>query len=162
MQDLFADLRPNMTRYSSVEELDAALAILEEHERKNTTEKNTTEKHLDPEKVPSENLGRISGNGQMLADGFKTNGKAREEVTEDTDTDSGSDRIDPAGHYDEEELDEENHDEIRDSEDEYSDGGGNASAEDDEVRVRQKVMKVDPLEEADFDREFRALMQVIT
>lgn len=151
-----------MTRYSSVEELDAALAVLEEHERKNLTEKNSTEKHLDSEKVPSGNLGRISVNGQMLADGVKANGEAHEEVTEDTDTDSGSDRNGPAGHYDEEELDEENHDETRDSEDDYSDGGGNASDEDDEVRVRQKITKVDPLEEADFDREFRALMQVIT
>lgn len=159
LQDLFADLRPNMTRYSSVEELDAALAVLEEHERKSSTEKNSTEKHLDSEKVPTGNLGHISVNGQMLADGVKANGEAHEEVTEDTDTDSGSDRNGPAGHYDEEELDEENHDETRDSEDDYSDGGGNASDEDDEVRVRQKITKVDPLEEADFDREFRALMQ---
>ncbi|KAL8094963.1 hypothetical protein AgCh_036464 [Apium graveolens] len=159
LQDLFADLRPNMTRYSSVEELDAALAVLEEHERKNSTEKNSTEKHLRSEKVPSGNLGHISVNGQMQTDGVKANGEAHEEVAEDTDTDSGSDRNSPAGHYDEEEMDEENHDETRDSEDDYSEGGGNASDEDDEVRVRQKITKVDPLEEADFDREFRALMQ---
>ncbi|KAL8093038.1 hypothetical protein AgCh_035065 [Apium graveolens] len=55
----------------------------------------------------------------LHADGVKENGEAHEEVAEDTDTDSGSDRNGPDGHYDEEELDEENHDETRDSEDEY-------------------------------------------
>lgn len=159
LQDLFADLRPNMTRYSSIEEVNAALVVLEEHERTVSTDKTNIEKHPDREKHPIRTTsGRISVNGQKLANGVEANGEAHEEVAEDTDTDSGSGTIDPDVQDYEEELDEENHDDTRDSEDDYSDGGDHASDED-EVRVRQKVTKVDPLEEADFDREFRALMQ---
>lgn len=150
-----------MTRYSSIEEVNAALVVLEEHERTVSTDKTNTEKHPDREKHPIRTTsGRISVNGQKLVNGVEANGEAHEEVAEDTDTDSGSGTIDPDVQDYEEELDEENHDDTRDSEDDYSDGGDHASDEDDEVRVRQKVTKVDPLEEADFDREFRALMQV--
>lgn len=150
-----------MTRYSSIEEVNAALVALEEHELTALTEKTNNEKHLDSEKDPSRtSSGRISTNGQKLANGVEANGEAHEEVGEDTDTDSGSGTIDPDIQDYEEELDEENHDDTRDTEDDYSDGGDHASDEDDEVRVRQKVTKVDPLEEAEFDKEFRALMQV--
>lgn len=149
-----------MTRYSSVEEVNAALVVLEEHERTASTDKTSAEKHLDTDKDPSRTTGRISANGQKLANGIETNGEAHEEVAEDTDSDSGSSTVDPDIQDYEDDLNEENHDDIRDSEDDYSDGGDHGSDEDDEVHVRQKVTKVDPLEEAEFDREFRALMQV--
>ncbi|KAM7492124.1 hypothetical protein LguiA_035045 [Lonicera macranthoides] len=160
LQDLFADLRPNMTRYSSIEEVNAALVELEEHERSVSSDRANSEKHSDSEKNPSRtSSGRIPVYGQNLGNGVEENGEVHEEVTGATDSDSGSGTIDMEGHDDEEELDEANHDDGCDSEDDYDDGGGPATDEDDEVRVRQKVSQVDPQEEADFDREFRALMQ---
>lgn len=160
LQDLFTDLRPNMTRYSSIEEVNAALTELEEHELTVSTDKANNEKHSGKEKPPSRNAsGSISVNGRNLANGVEENGAVREEVVGDTDSYSGSSTMDPDGRDDDEELDEENHDDACDSEDDYDDRDGHASDEEDEVHVRQKVMTVDPQEEADFDREFRALMQ---
>ncbi|KAI3799777.1 hypothetical protein L1987_35080 [Smallanthus sonchifolius] len=104
-----------MTRYLTIEEVDAALAQLEEHERTVLTEKVSGEKHMEQEKPTSMSV--ASGNslvsGQVIANGVEENGGTHEE----------------------------------------------ASDEDDEINVRQKVMLVDPEEEAEFDREFRALMQ---
>ncbi|XP_059628243.1 regulator of nonsense transcripts UPF2 [Cornus florida] len=161
LQDLFADLRPNMARYSSIEEVNMALIELEEHERTVSTDKANSEKHSDTEKPPSRSTsGSISINGQNLANGIEENGGVHEVIVDrDSDSDSGSGTIDPDGHDDEEELDEDNRDDGSDSEDDYDDGGGPASDDDDEVHVRQKVTQVDPQEEADFDRELRALMQ---
>ncbi|KAF5959498.1 hypothetical protein HYC85_000707 [Camellia sinensis] len=53
LQDLFVDLRPKMTRYSSIEEVNAVLIELEEHERTVLTDKANSEKHSDTEKPPS-------------------------------------------------------------------------------------------------------------
>lgn len=160
MQDLFADLRPSMTRYLTIEEVNAALIELEEHERTLTTDKTNSEKHSDTEKPSSRtNSNTSSVNGQSPANGVEENGGMHEDVMGESDSDSGSGTIDPEGHDEEEELDEENHDDICDSEDDEDDGGGPASDEDDEVHVRQKVTEVDPQEEADFDRELRALLQ---
>ncbi|KAK9283344.1 hypothetical protein L1049_011586 [Liquidambar formosana] len=161
LQDLFADLRPNMTRYSSIEEVDVALVELEELERTISTDKANSEKHSDTEKPSSRtSSSTVSVNGQSLANGIEENGRVHEEVIGDSDdSDSGSGTIDPEGH-DEEELDEENHDDGCDSDDDDDDdGAGPASDEDDEVHVRQKVAEVDPQELADFDRELKALMQ---
>ncbi|XP_057981862.1 regulator of nonsense transcripts UPF2 isoform X1 [Malania oleifera] len=157
LQDLFAELRPNMTRYSSIEEVNAALIELEEHERTVPTDKATSEKHSDTEKSSRNASRSISGNGQSLANGTEENG-VHEEVR-DSDSDSGSGSVDPEGHDEEEELDELNHDDGCDSDDDDDDVVGAASDEEDEVHVRQKVQEVDPQEEADFDKELRALMQ---
>ncbi|KAJ0465690.1 putative nonsense-mediated mRNA decay protein Nmd2/UPF2 [Helianthus annuus] len=157
LQDLFADLRPNMTRYSTIEEVDAALAQLEEHERTVLTEKVSGEKHVLQEK-PSINpaaSGNSSVNGQVIANGTEENGGTHEEGNGGYDSASQGSTMDPDGNDDEEELD----DDACDSDDDYVDQDGQASDEDDEIHVRQKVMRVDPEEEADFDREFRALMQ---
>lgn len=160
LQDLFADLRPNMTRYLSIEEVSAALIELEEHERTFTTDKANSEKYSDTEKPSSRTTSNTSSaNGQSPANGVEENGGAHEDVIGESDSDSGSGTIDPEGHDEEEELDEENHDDGCDSEDDEDDGGGPASDEDDEVHVRQKVAEVDPQEEADFDRELKALLQ---
>lgn len=160
IQDLFADLRPNMTRYSSIEEVNAALIELEERERAVSTEKNN-EKQADSEsRQPTSQEFTLRTNGQGPANGIEENG-GHEEL--DSESDSGSGSIDLEGHEDDEEMYEdksENHDDGCDSDDDEDDGGGrSASDEDEDVQVRQKVVEVDPLEEADFDRELRALMQ---
>ncbi|CAK9142961.1 unnamed protein product [Ilex paraguariensis] len=160
LQDLFADLRPKMIRYSSIEEVNSALFELEDHERSFSSDKANSEKQSDMEKhLSSTTSGRIPVNGQSFTNGIEENGEVHEDVIGDTESDSGSDTIDPDGHDDDEESDEENHDDGCDSEDGYDDGSGPASDEDDEVHVRQKVTLVDPQEEAEFDRELRALMQ---
>ncbi|XP_051119290.1 regulator of nonsense transcripts UPF2 isoform X2 [Andrographis paniculata] len=156
LQDLFVELRPNMTRYSSFEEVSAALIELEELERRVTTEKIHNEKYSDSEKPPARtSSGAAMANGKNLANGIDENGAVHEEVGE-TDSDSGSGTFEHSEHEDEE-TDGENQDE-GESEDDYDDRVDQGSDED-EVHVRQKVAEVDPVEEADFDREFRALMQ---
>lgn len=150
LQDLFADLRPNMTRYSTLEEVDAALVQLEEHERTVLTDKVSGEKPEKRTSMPAS--GSSSVNGQVLANGIDENGGTHEG---DSDSASQGSTMDPDGNDDEEELD----DDACDSDDDYAERDGPASDEDDEIHVRQKVMLVDPEEEADFDREFRALMQ---
>ncbi|CAK9155117.1 unnamed protein product [Ilex paraguariensis] len=160
LQDLFADLRPNMTRYSSIEEVNAALIELEEHGHRVSSDKGNSEKHLDMEKpLCKSTSGSISLNGQSLTNGIDENGEVHEEILGDTESDSGSGTLDPDWHDEDEESDEENHDDGCDSEDDYDDALHPASEEDGEVHVRQKVTQVDPQEEAEVDREFRALMQ---
>lgn len=159
-QDLFAELRPNMSRYTSIEEVNAALLELEEHEHSILTDKTSGEKHSDNEKALNRSSGKpILANGQSVVNGNEENGGAQDDLR-DSDSDSGSGTLDPEG-QDEEELDEQNHDEEHDSdEDDDDDGGGPASDEDDEVHVRQKVTEVNPQEEANFDQELRAVLQV--
>jgi regulator of nonsense transcripts 2 len=149
LQDLFADLRPNMTRYSSIEEVNTALVDLEEHEKTVSSDKpNHNEKqHSDTEKHSS----RSTVKRKDLVNGTDENGGVHKDVTADTDSDSVSGSMNTD---EEEEMDD-----VIDSDDDYEDGGGPGSDEDDEVHVRQKVSAVDPLEEAEFDREYRALMQ---
>ncbi|KAJ4845899.1 Regulator of nonsense transcripts upf2 [Turnera subulata] len=158
LQDLFAELRPNMTRYSSIEEVNAALVEHEENERTVSTDKANSEKHSDSEKPSRKAASAKSANGQRNVNGNEENGGLHEEIG-DSDTDSGSGTIDQEGR-DEEDLDEENHGDDCDSEDDDDDdGGGAASDEDDEVHVRQKVAEVDPQEAANFEQELRAVMQ---
>ncbi|XP_011046308.1 PREDICTED: regulator of nonsense transcripts UPF2-like [Populus euphratica] len=157
LQDLFAELRPNMIRYSSIEEVNAALIELEENERTVSTDKLNSEKHSDTDKPLCRTASNtISANGQSILNGNEENG-SHEDIG-GSDTDSGSGTIDQDGH-DEEELDEENHDGGVDTEDEDDDGDGPASEEEDEVHVRQRVAEVDPLEAASFEQELRAVMQ---
>jgi regulator of nonsense transcripts 2 len=160
LQDLFAELRPNMTRYSSIEEVNAALIELEEHEHAVSTDKANNEKHSDSENPPIRTTSNsISANGQSIVNGAEENGLVHDDIG-DSDSDSGSGSTEPGGH-DDEDLDEENHDGGCDSEDEDDDdGGGPASDDDDEVHVRQTVAEVDPQEEASFELELRAVMQV--
>ncbi|KZV46480.1 hypothetical protein F511_10585 [Dorcoceras hygrometricum] len=156
LQDMFADLRPKMTRYSSLEEVNNALIELDEHERRVSSEKAQNEKYSDSEKSHSRtNSGVLSTNGQNLVNGAEKNDDSYQENVGETDSDSGSDTVE----HDDEESDGENQDEGCESEDGYGEGGDLASDEDDEVHVRQKVAVVDPVEVADFDRELRALMQ---
>ncbi|KAL3617609.1 Regulator of nonsense transcripts upf2 [Castilleja foliolosa] len=149
LQDLFVELRPNMIRYSSFDEVNAALKEFEELERRVSTEKAHNEKHSDSGKPLSRtNSSTPSINGRTLANGTEENLELHEGVGE-SESDSGSGTTGRDG----EETDG------CESEDDYNDRRGPASDEDDEVRVRQKVAEVDPEEVADFDRELRALMQ---
>jgi len=150
-----------MVRYTSIEEVNTALVELEEHDRIVSADKASGEKHSDNEKPSSRTISTITvvGNGQSIDNGTEENG-VQDDVN-DSETDSGSDIIDVEGH-DDEELDEENHDdgcETEDDDDDDDDGPGPASDEEDEVHVRQKVTEVDPLEEADFDQELKAVVQ---
>lgn len=154
------DLRPNMVRHNSIEEVNAALVELEEHDRIVFADKASSEKHSDTEKSLSRTTSTttVVGNGQSIDNGMEENGVQDDN---DSETDSGSDTIDVEGH-DDEELDEENHDdgcETEDDDDDDDDGPGPASDEEDEVHVRQKVTEVDPLEEANFDQELKAVVQ---
>ncbi|KAL6011590.1 Regulator of nonsense transcripts upf2 [Asimina triloba] len=160
IQDLFAELRPNMTRYSTIEEVNTALIELEEHEQTASTEKINNEKSMDSEshKHQGQVLAIHEANGQGSANGIEENGEGHEDIDSESESDSGS--IDLEGHEDDDEYEDksENHDDGCDSEDDDA-GGPIASDDDDDVQVRQKVVQVDPEEEAEFDRELRALMQ---
>ncbi|TYG65814.1 hypothetical protein ES288_D06G217100v1 [Gossypium darwinii] len=157
LQDLFAELRPNMTRYSSMEEVNAALVELEEHEHSASTDKTVNEKHSDTEKPSSRTTSHsISTDQPSILNGSEENGGVHEEIG-DSYSESGSETIEPEGHN-EDDLDEENHDDGCDTDEEDEDDGP-ASDEDDEVHVRQKVAEPDPLEVASFDQELRAVVQ---
>lgn len=143
LQDLFADLRPNMKRYMSIEEVDAALVELEE---------TSNDKHMDAEKSSSR-----TSSVNVSANGTSENGKLNE-VTRDSDNDNDSESdSNHEEHDDEEYLDEENHDDMGDSEDDYIDGAH--ASDEEQFQVRQKMTRVDPQEEAEFDKELKALLQ---
>ncbi|XP_028804412.1 regulator of nonsense transcripts UPF2 isoform X2 [Neltuma alba] len=159
LQDLFADLRPNMTRYTSIEEVNAALVELEEHDRISSSDKASSEKHSDTEKPSSRSTPHTTArNGQSIDNGTEDNGV--QDDLNDSESDSGSDVLDVEGH-DDEELDEENHEDGCESEDEDEDDDGAvpASDEEDEIHVRQAVADLDPREEASFDQELKAVVQ---
>ncbi|CAN4106404.1 unnamed protein product [Withania somnifera] len=157
LQDLFAELRPNMTRYTSIEEVNAALVDLEEHECIVTSERANNEKHSATEKTPSRTTSGLSVNGQSLANGIEEIG-LHEEIME-TGSDSESGTIEHVGQDDDEETDDWKRDDRYDTEDESDEVDGPGSDEEDKVHVRSKVAEVDPLEEAEFERELQALMQ---
>ncbi|MCI31523.1 regulator of nonsense transcripts UPF2-like, partial [Trifolium medium] len=146
-----------MVRYTSVDEVTAALVEIEEHDRIVSADKASSEKHSHTDKPLSRtNSTTMVGNGQNNDNGAEENG-VQDNVNEG-EHDSGSDVIDVEGH-DDDELDEENHDDGCETEDDDEDEDGPASDDEDEVHVRQKVAEVDPLEEADFDQELKAVVQ---
>ncbi|PUZ76674.1 hypothetical protein GQ55_1G309400 [Panicum hallii var. hallii] len=157
IQDLFADLRPNMSRYSSIEELNAALVELEENERSAPVEKAENERHSDNESQKRQPRdGAPSVNGQSATNGVEENGKDHEVA--DSESYSGSGSID--GREDEDILSEDKSNDGSDNEgDDEDDGIPVGSDEDENVEVRQKVMQVDLKEQEDFDRELKALLQ---
>lgn len=154
-----------MTRYSSMEEVNAALVELEEHDYTASTDKISGDKHSDSEsqKPSSQTTSRsiaVIANGKSVANGeVEENGRGHDEaVDSESYSDTGS--IDAEGHEDEEELlSDDKSDDGSDGDDEDDSGLAAGSDEDDNVQVRQKVVEVDPREEEDFDREYRALLQ---
>ncbi|KAK1293378.1 Regulator of nonsense transcripts UPF2 [Acorus calamus] len=157
IQDLFAELRPNMTRYSSIDDVNVALVELDEHEHTISTEKTSNDKHSDnePQKDSGQISSTISTNGRTSANGVSDNGRAHEDAdSERSYSDSGS--IFQEGQDDEEEASE-NHE--SDTDDDENEGGMIGSDDDESVSFKQKKQEVDPKEVEDFDRELRALMQ---
>ena len=154
IQDLFAELRPNMTRYSSIDELNSALAELEEHERAASVEKPESERHSDNESQKRQ----PHDDGRGSANGAEGNGK---DHGEGADSESYSDSGSIGGHEDEEDLlsEEKSNDASENEGDDEDDGMPVGSDEDEGVEVRQKVVQVDPKEQEDFDRELKALLQ---
>ncbi|GJM85594.1 hypothetical protein PR202_ga02060 [Eleusine coracana subsp. coracana] len=157
IQDLFAELRPNMSRYSSIEELNAAIVELEEKERAAPVEKAESERHSDSESHKRQPRGAaLSVNGQTPANGVEENGKDHEAAGSESYSDSGS--VD--GREDEEDLSEEKSNDGSDNEgDDEDDDIPVGSDEDEGVEIRQKVVQIDPKEQEDFDRELKALLQ---
>ncbi|TKW40460.1 hypothetical protein SEVIR_1G247700v4 [Setaria viridis] len=158
IQDLFAEIRPNMARYSSIEELNAALVELEENERSAPVEKAENERHSDNESQKRQPRDAApSVNGQSTTNGVEENGKDHEVA--DSESYSGSGSID--GREDEEDiLSEDKSNDGSDNEgDDEDDGIPVGSDEDENVGVRQKVVQVDLKEQEDFDRELKALLQ---
>jgi regulator of nonsense transcripts 2 len=127
---MFAELRMKMIRYTSVDDITTALVELEEKERL----------------------------AKSAADGVEENGTDDAKMVMG-DSDSYSDR---SSIKEADELLSEGNDEGSESingDDEDEDAGPSRS-EEDEVAVRKKKTEVDPAEMEDFDREFKAMMQV--
>ncbi|KAL1191567.1 Regulator of nonsense transcripts UPF2 [Cardamine amara subsp. amara] len=156
LQDLFANLRPNITRYATVDEVNAAILQLEEREHAASGDKISIERNSDRKPPSRSSSGVLSSNGKSAAKDIGVNGEAHRE---ESDSDSGSGSVVRDGQN--EELDDGNHDRGSESDngDDYDDGDGPGSDDDNKFRVRQKVVTVDPEEQADFDQELKALLQ---
>ncbi|KAL4187983.1 hypothetical protein AMTRI_Chr09g41880 [Amborella trichopoda] len=157
IQDLFADLRPNMLRYSSMEEVSAALAESEDQEPSSSDKPGNTERLSDTEShranKPPHPTNR-NGQATVANGGLEENGRAADSETE---SDSGSATGGPDAYEEDSGRGEHGGSDEEDNEDD--EGGVHMGLEEEEeVRVRSKT-KVDPVEEADFERELRALVQ---
>lgn len=151
-----------MARYSSVEEVSAALVELEEHDRAAASERPGGERHSDGESQKASRGGgataaAAAANGRSPANGAGEDGRAQEEDSESY-SDSGS--ADQEGQEDEEDAYEDKTEDgsVSDADDE-GEAGAAGSDEDEDVQIRQKAAEIDPREAAEFDRELRALMQ---
>lgn len=179
LQDLFADLRPKMVRYATYDEANQALLELEEVDRNlaasekerssrpsNTTTQADGEVHANN---PGSEYGKDAQNSGATPLGTRAAGVhgtgLADDVDSESETESGSMEAD--GQEEEEELEEDkypDHDDEGDDEleaEELEGGADTAGSEEEEkVKVMQKKMpESDPAEEAEFDREYRALMQ---
>ncbi|KAJ7557891.1 hypothetical protein O6H91_04G014000 [Diphasiastrum complanatum] len=166
LQDLFADLRPKMVRYSSFEEVNQAILELEEKEQSMGSEKTSNGKYDTQTAKLSVGNGtglieqREAGNESINLP--RENGVGLDEGESEIETESGS--MDADGQEEDEELDEDKYvehdddgdDDVEEEETEEVMG----SEEEEHVKVKQKEkMQIDPVEEAEFEKEFRALMQ---
>lgn len=141
-----------MTRYTSIDEVNAALIELEQHDLVILTEKAMNEKQSDGEfQKLSHSSVTVNVDGRNDVGHF--------EGESESCSDSGS--LNQDGHDDEEEIYEDKTDDGFEGDgDDEEDGGGLVGSDYDEnVQVRQKVVKVDPEEVEEFDRELRAMMQ---
>ena len=142
VQDILADLRPNMTRYSSAELLASALVEFEENEKTKQSESAACD---------------VSCKSSANRPGI--NGRDHEEVA-DSESYSGRGSIHHDGHEDGDSFYEEKSDDrsenVVDSDDDNTPAG---SDEEESVKVRRKVVKVDPKEQEEFDRDLKALLQ---
>lgn len=145
-----------MSRYATVDEVNAAILQLEEREHASSADKVSIERHSDTKPLSRSSSGAISFNGKSIAKDTGENGEGHKE---ESDSDSGSGSVVRDGQNGE--LDDGNHERGSGSDngDDYHDGDGPGSDDDNEFRVRQKVVTVDPEEQADFDQELKALLQ---
>ncbi|KAG6555992.1 hypothetical protein Mapa_001932 [Marchantia paleacea] len=174
LQDLFADLRPKMVRFSTFDEANQALLELEERE-KNMSEKQGNGRSHHPETnsqgpmdiaIPTimggrEARGLEQGPGEAMSP-IENGTSLPDDGDSDTETESGS--LEPDGQEEEEELEEdkyaEHDDDGDDEEEEEVSGDAVGSEEEEHVKMKQKkVVEADPAEAEEFEREFRALMQ---
>ncbi|KAL6652362.1 hypothetical protein ACP70R_011287 [Stipagrostis hirtigluma subsp. patula] len=156
--DMFAELRPTMTRHSSIQELNDALVELEENERVTLAEKGGKETHSYNESLltQSENVA-FDANIKRSPNRPEKHCRDHEEVGR---SESSSD--DRTRYWEDEEdfLYEERSDNRSENED--NNEGIDVpvgSDEDGSVEVRQMLVRADPKEQEDFDRELKALLQ---
>lgn len=179
LQDLFADLRPKMVRYATYDEANQALLELEEVDRNlAASEKDRSSRPLNPS-TQGDGEAHVNNPGSEYVKDAQNIGAAplgtrasgihgaglADDADSESETESGSMEAD--GQEEEEELEEDkypDHDDEGDDELEVEEMEGGAdtagSEEEEKVKVMQKKMpETDPAEEAEFDREYRALMQ---
>lgn len=172
LQDLFAELRPKMVRYCTFDEANLAIMDLKEQELSLNSEKakncryQNTQDSVGLAQAPSSPANGVgqAGQRQLTVNGTARgeNGMGPQEGESETDTESGSMEAD--GQDEEEELDEEKYgdhdDEGEDEDDEEEAGEPLVSEEEDHVKVKQnKILEIDPAEQAEFERDLRAVMQ---
>lgn len=173
LQDLFAKLRPKMARFSSFEEVNLAISEIEDQELKSENVKGDVHQNLQDGASGELAHGAIqvpNGTSQLDQKLVMTNGTGRgqngglHDGEGETDSESDSTEND-GGHEEEDDGDEDKyleHEDEGDEDDDDDEAGGEllGSEEEDPVKVKQKkVMEIDPAEEAEFERELRAVMQ---
>nr|CAB3487688.1 unnamed protein product [Digitaria exilis] len=159
-EDMFADLRPNMTRHSSIEGLNDALIQLEENERVITAEKCEHERHSDSEsQLKQSEDAAFDANGKRAENRPKKNVKDHDEVAESENSFDSRSRYLNA-HEDGEHFPYEERSEDRLENERHSDGTDAPVGSDEEetADVQRTVVQVDPDQE-DFDRELKAILQ---
>lgn len=159
VQDMFAELRPNM-RHSSLEGLNNALVELEQNEHVAAARKGGDESHWDSksQSKQSENV-VFDANDKMIANISNKNGRDHEEAPNGENSTDSTSRY-RNGHEDEEDfLREERLDDRLENEDRIEDITVPVGSDEEEtVEVRKKKVQVDPKDQEDFDRELKAIL----
>ena len=157
---MFAELRPNMTRHSSLEGLNNALVELEQNEHVAAARKGGDESHWDSESQSkqSENVA-FDANDKMTANISKKNGRDHEEAPNGENSTDSTSRY-RNGHEDEEDFPrKERLDDRLENEDRIEDIAVPVGSDEEEtVEVRKKKVQVDPKDQEDFDRELKAIL----
>uniref|UniRef100_A0A0A9CYX7 MIF4G domain-containing protein n=1 Tax=Arundo donax TaxID=35708 RepID=A0A0A9CYX7_ARUDO len=160
VQDMFAELRPNMTRHSSIEELNDALVELEENEHVASPDKGGNERQADSESRPKQSESApFDAHSNRSEIRPEKNGRDFEEVADSASSSDSRSRY-RDGHEDEEDfLYEERPDDRPENEDHREDTDTPVGSDEEEsVGIRQKVVHVDPKEQEDFDRELKVIL----
>lgn len=162
-----------MARFSSFEEVNLAISEIEDQELKSENVKGDVHQNLQDGASGELAHGAIqvpNGTSQLDQKLVMTNGTGRgqngglHDGEGETDSESDSTEND-GGHEEEDDGDEDKyleHEDEGDEDDDDDEAGGEllGSEEEDPVKVKQKkVMEIDPAEEAEFERELRAVMQ---
>lgn len=152
-----------MARFTTFEEANQALLDLEEKEQSMAVEVTGSNKR-DQLVVPdlSNGLTNAASEEQGVENGVEDNGAGvADEVDSESETESGSMELD--GQEEDEEMEDKYGDQEEDADEDDDDDNGLETVgydDDEHVTVKQKkVIETDPAEEAEFEREFRALMQ---